>query len=44
MGYASAGKKESLGLYLISIPEREDKHNGIGSDWIELEVFTYTFD
>jgi hypothetical protein len=32
MGYASAGKKKSLGLYLINIPEREDKHNSIRSD------------
>jgi hypothetical protein len=44
MGDASAGRKESLGLYSISIPEREGEYNGVGSDWMGLEVSTYTSD
>jgi len=44
MGDASAGRKESLGLYPISIPEREGEYNGVGSDWMGLEVSTYTSD
>jgi hypothetical protein len=39
-----AGREELLGLYLISISEREDKYNNVGSDWLGLEVFTYTSD
>jgi hypothetical protein len=44
MGNASAGRKELLGLYPISIPEREDEYNDVGSDWMGLKVSTYISD
>jgi hypothetical protein len=44
MGYATAGGEELSGLYLVSIPEREGEYNGIGNDWMGLEVSTYISD
>lgn len=44
MGYALTGREESPGLYPINIPEREGEHNSVGSDWMGLEVSTYTSD
>jgi hypothetical protein len=44
VGNVTAGREESPGLYPVSISEREGEYNGVGSDWIELEVSTYSFD
>jgi hypothetical protein len=44
MGDATAGGEELSGLYLVSISEREGKYNDMGSNWLGLEVSTYSFD
>jgi hypothetical protein len=44
MGDATARREESFGLYLVNISEREGEYNSVGSDWLGLEVSTYSFD
>ena len=44
MGNVTAGGEELPGLYPVSVSEREGEYNGVGSDWMGLEVSTYFFD
>jgi hypothetical protein len=44
MGDATAGGEESSGLYPVNVSEREGEYNDVGSDWLGLEVSTYSFD
>ena len=43
MCYTAAGGEKSPGLYTVSIQEWEGEYNSVGSDWVGLEIPTYSF-